>query len=330
MKINKFALLVIIMFVSTSTLSTDGVVEINHICATQLGCFSGDSVGYPITIDGTAGKSYRLTSNLIVPDENTNGIDVDFINVSIDLNGFSIVRSGCENSVVNCTAASGTAIGISVDNISHFGLSVINGSIIGMGADGINNIAGSGYFNHLKLNWNRGKGLITRDYSQVFNSNASNNGGNGIEIYEGSMAKNNVVAFNGIHGLSGFEFSIMEGNISNGNVRYGIEAGVGAIVKGNTVSQNNEHGVWCYDSMVSHNSISTNVGSGIYAFSGCNAQENSILDNNGFGIDASPSITLKINVIQRNTIIGNSLGTINGSHYFNFGKNFCETDDICP
>ncbi len=53
-------------------LATDGVAEINHTCATQTGCFSGDTAGYPVTI-GEAG-SYLLTSNLIVPDKNTDGI----------------------------------------------------------------------------------------------------------------------------------------------------------------------------------------------------------------------------------------------------------------
>ncbi len=36
-------------------LAVDGVLEINHTCATQTGCFSGDTAGYPVTIDGTAG-----------------------------------------------------------------------------------------------------------------------------------------------------------------------------------------------------------------------------------------------------------------------------------
>jgi hypothetical protein len=64
--------------------ATDGVAEINHTCAVQTGCFPGDSAGYPITIDGQAGRSYLLTSDLIVPNENTHGIDVAAPNISID------------------------------------------------------------------------------------------------------------------------------------------------------------------------------------------------------------------------------------------------------
>ena len=37
------------------------MVEINQACALSTGCFSGDTAGFPVTIDGTAGPSYRLT-----------------------------------------------------------------------------------------------------------------------------------------------------------------------------------------------------------------------------------------------------------------------------
>lgn len=103
MKKDGSVLIIVMLFVTTTILSTDGVVEMNHICATQLGCFSGDSIGYPVSIDGISGKNYRLTSDLLIPDENTNGIDVNTFNISIDLNGLSIVRSGCENNAA-CVA----------------------------------------------------------------------------------------------------------------------------------------------------------------------------------------------------------------------------------
>ncbi len=60
----------------------------------QSGRFTGDAAGYPVTI--TAPGSYLLTSNLVVPDENTDAIAVSSSGISIDLSGFAIVRSGCE------------------------------------------------------------------------------------------------------------------------------------------------------------------------------------------------------------------------------------------
>ncbi len=71
--------------------ATDGVAEINHTCAAQTGCFSGDTAGYPVTIDGTAGRSYRLTGDLVIQSVNSDGILVSTPDVTIDLGGFTII-----------------------------------------------------------------------------------------------------------------------------------------------------------------------------------------------------------------------------------------------
>ena len=84
-----------------SALAGDGSREINQACADNTGCFTGDATGLPVKITGAG--SYRLTSNLIVPDENTTGIEVSTSDVSIDMNGFAIIRSGCEGATTNCT-----------------------------------------------------------------------------------------------------------------------------------------------------------------------------------------------------------------------------------
>ena len=325
---NKIYLTIFALASFCSANATNGVIEINHICATQLGCFSGDSAGYPITIDGSAGQSYRLTSNLLLPDGNTNGIDVNAINVAIDLNGFSIMRSNCDVGVTLCSAGTGT--GISVANTAHIQLSVMNGSIAGMGFDGINNVAGSAQYDDLKLSWNLNRGIRTGNHSKISNSNASHNGDSGMQIGEASLAKNNVVAFNGLNGLSGSEYSIMESNTSNENGQFGIESGIGAVVKNNTVSDNGVHGIWCYDSMVYQNSVSGNDLDGINALSGCNIKENTILDNGRYGINASPTVSIKMNQLEKNILIGNVSGSINGTHYFVIDSNFCETNDVCP
>ena len=52
------------LLLATPGLAGDGVLEINQTCAVETGCFSGDGPGFPVTIDGTAGKSYRLTGDL--------------------------------------------------------------------------------------------------------------------------------------------------------------------------------------------------------------------------------------------------------------------------
>jgi hypothetical protein len=99
----------LLLALSGPAITTDGVAEINHTCAAQTGCFSGDTAGYPVTIGEPA--SYRLTSNLIVPDENTTGIMTNTPSVSIDLNGFEIVRWVCKGVSFNCIATSGSGVG---------------------------------------------------------------------------------------------------------------------------------------------------------------------------------------------------------------------------
>ncbi len=54
-------ILLLILALAGPALAVDGVAEINQTCAVQTGCFGGDAAGYPVTIDGTAGTSYRLT-----------------------------------------------------------------------------------------------------------------------------------------------------------------------------------------------------------------------------------------------------------------------------
>ena len=92
----------------TPALADDGVLEINQTCAVQTGCFPGDTPGFPVTIDGSAGRSYRLSGDLTIADANNDGIRVDADSISIDLNGFSIIGPGtCSGSPNVCTLTSG-------------------------------------------------------------------------------------------------------------------------------------------------------------------------------------------------------------------------------
>ena len=117
----------------------EGVLEINQTCMDRTGCFAGDAPGPGVRIDGSAGRSYRLTSDLSV-NLNTTAIVVAADDVTIDLNGFTI------HSINSCTAgavrgascsASGIGAGIAVDSTSRRGTVVRDGAVIGMGSDGI-------------------------------------------------------------------------------------------------------------------------------------------------------------------------------------------------
>lgn len=62
MRLCLLSLLTLIVTFATPAFAVDGVLEINQTCAVQTGCFSGDTPGFPVTINATG--SYRLTSNL--------------------------------------------------------------------------------------------------------------------------------------------------------------------------------------------------------------------------------------------------------------------------
>lgn len=75
-------------------LAGDGILEINQTCATNTGCVAGDSPGFPVTIHNEG--SYLLTGNLTAG-HNQGGIQISASDVTVDLNGFSIVSSSSDN-----------------------------------------------------------------------------------------------------------------------------------------------------------------------------------------------------------------------------------------
>ena len=50
-----FLLPLLTLVLALPVLAVDGVLEINHTCAVQTGCFSGDTPGYPVTITEARG-----------------------------------------------------------------------------------------------------------------------------------------------------------------------------------------------------------------------------------------------------------------------------------
>src|SRR5262245_32443399 len=101
-----------------SALAVDGVLEINQTCATQTGCFPGDTAGFPVTI--SVPGSYRLTGSLL-PSSNPSCIVITSSDVTLDLNEFRIgpFLSGALGSGIN--AQGQTDIHISNGPVSFFG-----------------------------------------------------------------------------------------------------------------------------------------------------------------------------------------------------------------
>lgn len=188
--------LILLFFLAALTAAShasDGRYEISEHCAV-LGCFPGDSPGLPVTI--TQPGSYVLTSNLTTSDVDQTLIQISTHNVSVDLNGFSLVGPvSCTGSPNECSA-SGSGNGITLSACSSQpcrGLHIRNGTIRGMGRSAL----GLYY----------GKGVILENLSLIENGSYGLHTwtGTGFGTLEG-LARNLVVTRNGGEGfhLSGF------------------------------------------------------------------------------------------------------------------------------
>src|SRR5574340_955829 len=132
---------------SGAAYAVDGVTLINQSNAIAGHVTLGDTPGFPVSINLPG--IYKLSSNLVVPNQNTTAIQINVDNVTIDLNGFAILGPNvCPTDGVNvaqpCTNVSsspftvgmgidaGTAGAFKVDNTR-----VLNGTITGMGGIGV-------------------------------------------------------------------------------------------------------------------------------------------------------------------------------------------------
>ncbi len=178
----------------------DGVSEINAAVV-------GTAFPYAISQPG----SYRLTGNLNPP-SGTDAIDISANNVTLDLNGFSIIGAG--GSGGNGIAGSG----------SH--VTVRNGTVTGMGGNGIS-LGPNAIVEDVHVAGNGGNGIVTGTAGQVRHSSVSNNTGIGIFLNgSGGAAIENIVNSNSGVGLqmydtsSAFAFNTFlfnDGNVSLGN-----------------------------------------------------------------------------------------------------------------
>ena len=221
-------------------LAVDGVIEINHAAVVAGGITPGDSPGYPATL--SAPGSYRLTGNLEMPDQNTDGIEISGDFVSVDLNGFSIIGpTVCSGTpVTSCTPTGG---GTGIDSDAD-GTSIFNGVVRGSGQFGVSISGHGGTIDNVRAQDNALNGLTVNAASQdqggtIRNSNSNRNGNFGIYIGNGGLAEGNVVFGNGSSGIFATEGSNVIGNTMRSNSGFGLSASVGTGFGNNVMTDNN-------------------------------------------------------------------------------------------
>ena len=190
----------------------DGVTLITQKIVTRAGGFP-----YKITTSG----SYRLASNLVVSEVNTNGIDVLTDNVTLDLNGFAITGPVvCSGPPVTCSPPS-RSVGVNTGEFiaAHDNIAVSNGVVQGFG-DGIALFGSHCVVKSVRAVGNSGRGIATSGCLLLHNI-ASGNGGQGVFADTGSTLIGNMANSNGNSGFGrGFGIdcpSNLVGNTAVGN-----------------------------------------------------------------------------------------------------------------
>lgn len=195
MKQTLFAILAA-AFLPTNALAVDGVALINQSAVMAAG-------GFPYVISEPG--SYKLSGNLVVP-ANTDGIDITVGNVTIDLNGFTIlgpVACTGQGSTLRCLAGSRTTFGIfaQANNIA-----VLNGAVAG---------------------FNFGVSLGTPGIGSVVEEiRATGNAGIGINMNSGLMRRN-VASLNADDGISCITSCVVLDNTADYNGNFGLNMGGG-------------------------------------------------------------------------------------------------------
>jgi len=262
---------------------------------------------FPIVI--TVPGSYRLKSNLTVPDANTSAIDVEANDVALDLNGYVI--SGpvtCTGTPVTSCTPSGSGFGIVHLNPS-FGnnVRVTNGTVRGMGDDGIR----------------------LADAAHVERVTVTNNGNNGILASTNATIIDCTALSNGNSGIAAANSSTMTRNHAEGNKGAGINASFDTIVSENTVWAN-AVGISSLDgTVVQNNTARGNANYGIGASGTSTVNGNTAQGNSGFGLLLAGAVPPGYwgNIVNFNNG-GNANPQVSGGTQI--GTNICGGDTVCP
>lgn len=232
--------------------AVDGTKLIDHAKAMAGGATPGDTPGYPVTISQPG--SYRLASNLVQPNANTDVIVITAESVTLDLNGFAILGATVctADRSPSCTGGgSATSVAqagrgiVTADNTSN--VTVRNGTVQGMGNAGIVLHGGGHLVEYVHARSNAFGGILifagddnTPSIAQhnraarnaIGNSFAGAFSGPGILVERG-MARNNTADSTGIgirvqlgsashnvvtHNFSGLEFGAVGNSSFFGNV----------------------------------------------------------------------------------------------------------------
>jgi hypothetical protein len=216
-------------------------IAIDHNKALSGGVSPGDGAGYPITINQPG--HYVLKSNLLVP-AGLNGVEITASNVTLDLNGYSVIGPGScsyQSFVVTCTggaANAGIVAGGSTSNTTlrngavmgfFLGVHVKNGRVSGLTSSqhsgdgfsfGTNSDRAAVTASDLVAELNAGHGIVASWGGNFERLVVRRNGGYGFTGSGGTGAEKQVLVSQSLatmNGACGFAYANVRGSVSGGN-----------------------------------------------------------------------------------------------------------------
>jgi len=255
-------LMFMLIGLAASLYAQDAVVLIDQTRAVAGNVTPGDAPGFPVTISRSG--SYRLESNLVVSQANGTAIQITAPNVTLDLNGFSILGPGActlgTASLPTCPPP-GQGIGIQAGSDSTVGpssIKVLNGSVVGMRLHGIQLTGTNSLVEKVAADLNAGVGMIVN--GSVIEGSASANGSDGIRAL---IVRNSISVQNLLHGIVLNFGGVATGNVASSNGFRGIFVRNGSAI-GNTATNNTNIGILasCPSSLADNTSLG-NTGSGV-------------------------------------------------------------------
>lgn len=227
--------------------------------------------------------SYYLTGNVMVPASRV-GIRINSSNVTIDLNGFSLIGDG---------AGSG-GIAFADQGGAFFCTTVRNGSVRGMGAYGV------------YLFSSQARGVTVQDLV------ATHNGMEGIAVSGGAVVRNCVASNNGANGIAngGAQNCVIENCVASNNAEAGITVGgAAAVVRGCTAALNGLQGIAAYNgATISECNAFDNSATGILASSGSTVTGCTSMRNALDGIEVDVRCRVIGNICNENGLGGDGAG----------------------
>ena len=199
---------------------------------------AGDAPGFPVTISEPG--SYRLNSNLVITDASLTVIDITANDVTLDLNGFSIIGpNSCTGTPVQCTIPGG-GIGIKAafaTTVSPANVRVMNGTVRGMGSHGIRMMGDNTTVEKVQSVSNGGPGIVVGQ-GAIIDSYASQNGSGAAVV---GLIVRGTVSTKNVFGIFIRPGGVGTGNSALSNAATGFSAQCPAVVVGNTSTGNGQN-----------------------------------------------------------------------------------------